>query len=198
MEEKEKNLFVLNRDMIDAIDNETISYCEREGNRYIDGQVQIGREIRNKSIAFLGMITAVLVTLAGTAVVNIVRSETHTLIFFLNIYGIMAFGIIAYKLIKGIIYDKPTKISGNKPSYILQKRAIDYVKEQAKKAKAESKSADSYKYIVSMQINAIQEKIEFNKNVNEQLQKNFKSCMRQLYVFAILIVPFLLLCWLIE
>lgn len=188
----ENKKMAITREVLDAMDDETISYCEREGNRYIDGQVQIGREIRNKSMAFLGMITAVLVTLTGTAAINISHSETHTMIFFLNLYGIMSFGITAYRLIKGIVYDRPVRISGSSPSYILQKKAVDYVKSRERKA------GNPYRYIVAMQLNAIQEKIEFNRKANEKLQENFKSCMRQLCIFAALIIPFLLLCWIVE
>lgn len=177
---------------VECVDKDTITYCAEEGNRYIDGQVQQGREIRNKSISFLGIVAAILVPLMGALVFQISREETGTMMFFLNLYSIMCFLIITYKLIRDIIYDRAFRMSGSTPAYILQEKVLKYMKDHA------LNPDDCYKYIVAIQLNIIGEKIEFNRIENTRLQESFKSCVKLMYFYVLSSIPLLLWYWILK
>lgn len=177
--------------MVVELDEATIEYCKDEGNRQIDGLIQVGNSIRNKSLAFLGIMTGALITLIGTLSVLIDKGDSNGSLFFLDLYGIMALGIVSYRLISGILYKREYKISGDKPARILYKDAIEYA---PKKAKENNHSI--YKYIVAQQLNQITAKINFNRRENQKMQQCFKSCIIQIIVFIIPAVP-ILICFLL-
>ncbi len=184
----------LNPKIFDIVDNATIEYCKEEGNRQIDGLVQVGNSIKNKCLSFIGIIATALIALIGTLILLISQGNTNGALFFFDLYGIMSLGTVGVKLIKGAIYERSLKISGDKPTNILSDITLDYAKKQMEKRKDKS----SYNYIVAQQLNRITEKINYDRTENERLQKCFKSCIKQLCVFFAIAIPLLLFFWIIS
>ena len=180
--------------IFDIVDKATIEYCKEEGNRQIDGLVQVGNSIKSKCLSFIGIIATALIALIGTLVLLIAQGKTNGTLFFFDLYGIMSLGTVGIKLIKGAIYERSLKISGDKPINILSDATLDYAKKQMNKRKDKS----SYNYIVAQQLNRITEKINYDRVENERLQKCFKSCIKQLCVFFVFAIPLLLFFWIIS
>ena len=153
---------------IKELDIKTIEYLLSEGNRYIDNQNQTGKEIRTKSLALLGMLSTILISLIGFCVLLVHDGKWSTSLFYFVLYGIMAAGTVSFRLFVGVVYERSYKISGEKPSYILSDQAYGYA----------SKNGDLHKYLLGQQLNAMSEKIEFNKKRNKELQASFKSNMK--------------------
>lgn len=180
--------------IFDIVDNATIEYCKEEGNRQIDGLVQVGNSIKNKCLSFIGIIATALIALMGTLILLISQGKTNEALFFFDLYGIMSLGTVGVKLIKGAIYERSLKIAGDKPTNILSDITLGYTKKQMDKRKDKS----SYNYIVAQQLNRITEKIDYNRAENERLQECFKSCIKQLCVFFVIAIPLLLFFWIIS
>lgn len=178
-------------EMLEGMDLKSVEYCQIEGNRYIDGQIRTGEEIRAKALAFLGMLAAAIITLSGFAVLLISRGEYYTMIFFLSLYALLALSMVAGCLIRGIIYERPYKIAGNKPTYILCDSALAY-------ARKKQQEGGFYKQLLGVHLNTLVEKIEFNKKENERMQQCFRHCVKLACTFVLLALPVILAYWIIR
>lgn len=172
---------------IDELDIKTIEYLLYEGNRYIDNQNQTGKEIRAKSLALLGILSTILISLIGLCVLLIHDGQWSTPLFYFVLYGVMAAGTVSFRLFVGVVYERSYKISGEKPTYILSDKAYDYA----------SKKGNLHKYLLGQQLNVLSEKIEFNKTRNKELQVSFKSNMKLACFFICMAFVLFLFYWII-
>lgn len=171
--------------IIEELDIETIKYLLSEGNRYIDNQNQTGKEIRTKSLALLGILSTILISLIGFCILLIHENHCSSALFFFVLYGIMATGIVSFRLFVGVVYERSYKISGEKPTYILHEKAYDYAR----------KKKDLHKYLLGQQLNPLSEKIEYNKIRNKKLQESFKSNMNLACLFICIAFVLFLIYW---
>ena len=123
---------------IEELDVKTIEYLLSEGNRYIDNQNQTGKEIRTKSLSLLGILSTILISLIGLCVLLIADGRYSSALFFFVLYGIMATGIVSFRLFVGVVYERSYKISGEKPTYILYKKAYNFAHEKGDLHKGQS------------------------------------------------------------
>lgn len=170
---------------IKELDVKTIEYLLSEGNRYIDNQNQTGKEIRAKSLALLGILSTILISLIGFCVLLIYEGQWSTVLFYFVLYGVMATGTVSFRLFVGVVYERSYKISGEKPTYILSEEAYSYASEKG----------DLHKYLLGQQLNVLTEKIEYNKRMNKRLQTSFKSNMKLACFFICMAFVLFLIYW---
>ncbi|MBR5204476.1 MAG: hypothetical protein IKW32_04560 [Bacteroidaceae bacterium] len=127
---------------IKELDVKTIEYLLSEGNRYIDNQNQTGKELRSKSLALLGILSTILISLIGLCILMIDEGQWYSVLFYFVLYGIMATGTVSFRLFVAVVYERSYKISGEKPTYILSEEAYNYA----------SKKEDLHKYLLGQQL----------------------------------------------
>lgn len=164
-------------DKIGELDKQTIEFCCNEGNKAIDNLVQIGRNIRSTCINLLNILITILMSLIGVLFIQICSSkETNYIIIYACLYGIMASGIVSYRLIKGAIYQSPLYISGDRPSHIIRNDVMECLVTIKDKR-------DKHKYIIGWQLMDLEYRYSKNENENIRKLEVYKSAIKLIFVF---------------
>lgn len=162
---------------ISDLDERVIERCYDESNLYLQGLVELGREIQNKCITLLGWIIAAISSLIGCLFYTIINNTGTFIRYCLIIYGLIAAAMVACKIISGALYNSFIGLPGEEPSHIIRKEIRPYADLRTKE--------QAYKYILGWELEEKQYKIAVNEAENDKMVNTFRSAIK--YTIACLL-----------
>lgn len=170
---------------LEKLSIKTVEYCLLEGEKYLEETIQSGRNIHSNCVTLMGWIVAALLPLFGFFIYQI-EKEGNDFYVFVSLYGIIALGIVAFRLVKGTLFGNEIYACGDFPSHPIRKEVMECLKEM-------DDPDDIHKYVIGWELDDIQFRISQNIEENGKRLSVYTSSIKLLLVFFILSLPLIFL-----
>lgn len=157
-------------DDIAFFDEKVIERCYDESNMYIQSLAELGKEIQGKCITLIGWLIAAASSFTGVLFYMAVDKSGSFALYIVLLYGIIADGAIAWRLISSALYRMPVALAGEEPSHIIRKEVRPYASIRTKE--------QAYKYILGWELSGKQYKIAVNQKSNGRMINEYRFAFK--------------------
>lgn len=159
------------------IDIEIYKLCFDQGQKRLNTLVEDGEKITNRSYALVGILVPLLGICMGT-LINYIKNHEFGFGIVVSIAGTTSFTICLYYLSQ-LIRPRSEHHTYIEPKDIFVSEQLEF----------EFKSPDhNIKSLYFNELQHIQTKIDFNKNVNASRVQSFDFCLRAMIITAIILI----------
>ena len=175
MENQDKNYFhgePITSERISRFDLKTIEKCYEIGTKGNDNIVATGRATRQNCMTILGWLIAAFTSLIGAFFYQFLTGIEYLSLIIITGYGIVATGLIIWRLIKGSLYKVYIYNSGDMPSILIRDenmRSLDKIPDE------EYEEGEKYTYVLGWYLENIQIKYRQNESVCKRIVRTYRS-----------------------